>query len=65
MNIQESYIENRYRYLAFTHDRQTIYAITDSFGPLQALQVGGGASIELWDLGSGLAFKYDWGNSTG
>ncbi len=54
--------ENRYRDLTFSPDGQTIYVITDSFGPVQALQ--GGATGELWNPGSVLAFRYV-GNTTG
>jgi PQQ-dependent dehydrogenase (s-GDH family) len=49
--------ENRYRDLAFSPDGSTIYVITDSSGPAQA--IGGGATINLWNPGSVLVFRYE------
>lgn len=48
--------ENRYRDLAVSPDGSTLYVITDSSGPVQA--IGGGATTELWNPGSILEFKY-------
>ncbi|WP_458747337.1 glucose/sorbosone family PQQ-dependent dehydrogenase [Candidatus Nitrosocosmicus sp. T] len=48
--------ENRYRDLAISPDGSTLYVITDSTGPVQA--IGGGATTELWNPGSLLEFKY-------
>jgi PQQ-dependent dehydrogenase (s-GDH family) len=48
--------ENRYRDLAISPDGSTLYVITDSTGPAQA--IGGGATTELWNPGSLLEFKY-------
>jgi PQQ-dependent dehydrogenase (s-GDH family) len=53
--------ENRYRDVAFDPDGRTIYAITDSSGPVQALE--GGATDDLWNPGSVLVFRYE-GNSS-
>jgi PQQ-dependent dehydrogenase (s-GDH family) len=53
--------ENRYRDLAISPDGSTLYVITDSSGPAQA--IGGGATTELWNPGSLLEFKYVGGNS--
>ncbi|MDN5866389.1 MAG: PQQ-dependent sugar dehydrogenase [Candidatus Nitrosocosmicus sp.] len=49
--------ENRYRDLAFSPDGSTLYVITDSSGPAQAIE--GGATTDLWNPGSILAFKYE------
>jgi PQQ-dependent dehydrogenase (s-GDH family) len=49
--------ENRYRDVAFSPDGLTIYAITDSSGPAQAID--GGATTELWNPGSLLVFRYN------
>lgn len=49
--------ENRYRDLAFSPDGSTLYVITDSSGPAQA--IGGGATTNLWNPGSILVFKYE------
>ena len=46
--------ENRYRDVAFNPDGRTIYVITDSFGPVQA--INGGAIEDLWNPGSVLVF---------
>ena len=54
--------ENRYRDLAFSPDGSTLYVITDSFGPAQA--IGGGATTDLWNPGSLLEFRYIGNNST-
>jgi PQQ-dependent dehydrogenase (s-GDH family) len=54
--IELFHSENRYRDLAFSPDGSTIYVITDSSGPAQA--IGGGATTDLWNPGSLLAFKY-------
>jgi PQQ-dependent dehydrogenase (s-GDH family) len=48
--------ENRYRDVAFSPDGHTIYVISDSFGPTQAIK--GGATTHLWNPGSLLMFKY-------
>ena len=53
--------ENRYRDVAFDPAGRTIYVITDSSGPVQAL--GGGATDDLWNPGSVLVFRYE-GNSS-
>lgn len=50
--------ENRYRDVAFSPDGSTIYAITDSFGPAQALD-GSGVADDLWNPGSVLMFRYE------
>ena len=50
--------ENRYRDIAFSPDGSTIYAITDSFGPAQALD-GSGVADDLWNPGSVLMFRYE------
>ncbi len=49
--------ENRYRDVAFSPDGSTIYVITDSFGPAQAIN-GGGVADDLWNPGSLLMFRY-------
>lgn len=49
--------ENRYRDLAISPDGSTLYVITDSSGPAQA--IGGGATTNLWNPGSILVFKYE------
>jgi PQQ-dependent dehydrogenase (s-GDH family) len=49
--------ENRYRDVAFSPDGTTIYAITDSAGPVQAIE--GGPIGELKNPGSLLLFKYE------
>jgi len=49
--------ENRYRDLAFSPDGSTLYVITDSSGPAQA--IGRGATTNLWNPGSLLVFKYE------
>lgn len=51
--------ENRYRDLAFGPDGRTIYVITDSLGPAQAIE--GGATTDLWNPGSLLVFRYEGG----
>ncbi|CAN5575248.1 PQQ-dependent sugar dehydrogenase [soil metagenome] len=48
--------ENRYRDIAFSPNGSTLFVITDSTGPAQA--IGGGATTELWNPGSLLEFKY-------
>jgi hypothetical protein len=54
--VQMFQSENRYRDLAISPDGSTLYVITDSSGPVQA--IGGGATTELWNPGSVLEFKY-------
>ena len=54
--------ENRYRDVAFDPDGRTIYVITDSFGPAQAIE--GGATDDLWNPGSLLVFRYERDGST-
>jgi hypothetical protein len=54
--------ENRYRDLAFSPDGSTLYVITDSSGPAQA--IGGGATTDLWNPGALLEFRYIGDNST-
>ena len=49
--------ENRYRDAAFSPDGSTIYVITDSFGPAQAIN-GDGVADDLWNPGSLLMFIY-------
>jgi PQQ-dependent dehydrogenase (s-GDH family) len=49
--------ENRYRDITFSPDGSTIYVITDSFGPAQALN-GSGVADDLWNPGSLLMFRY-------
>lgn len=56
--------ENRYRDIAFSPDGSTLYVITDSFGPVQALGEGGGASTDLWNPGSLIAFEYKGSDQT-
>lgn len=53
--------ENRYRDVEFSPDGSTIYAITDSFGPVQA--INGTVAESLWNPGSVIAFRYE-GNGT-
>lgn len=48
--------QDRYRDITFSPDGSTIYAITDSTGPAQA--INGGATTDLWNPGSLLEFKY-------
>jgi PQQ-dependent dehydrogenase (s-GDH family) len=52
--------EDRYRDLAFGPDGRTIYVITDSSGPAQAIE--GGATSDLWNPGSILVFRYEGDN---
>jgi PQQ-dependent dehydrogenase (s-GDH family) len=54
--------ENRYRDVAFDPDGRTIYVITDSFGPAQAIE--GGATDDLWNPGLLLVFRYEGDGST-
>ena len=54
--------ENRYRDIAFSPDGRTIYVITDTSGPAQAMD--GGVTNDLWNPGSLLAFRYQ-GDITG
>jgi PQQ-dependent dehydrogenase (s-GDH family) len=54
--------ENRYRDVAFDPDGRTIYVITDSSGPVQALE--GGATDDLWTPGSVLVFRYQGNGSS-
>ncbi|MEW6604426.1 MAG: glucose/sorbosone family PQQ-dependent dehydrogenase [Thermoproteota archaeon] len=54
--------ENRYHDLAFGPDGQTIYVITDSSGPVQAIE--GGPIANITNPGSLLAFKYEGSNQT-
>lgn len=49
--------ENRYRDLAFSPDGRTIYIITDTAGPAQA--INGGITHDLWNPGSVLVFQYE------
>jgi PQQ-dependent dehydrogenase (s-GDH family) len=49
--------ENRYRDLAFSPDGTTIFVITDSSGPVQAIE--GGPIADLTNPGSVLAFRYE------
>ena len=53
--------ENRYRDVAFDPDGRTIYVITDSSGPAQAMK--GGVTDDLWNPGSLLVFRYEGNNS--
>jgi PQQ-dependent dehydrogenase (s-GDH family) len=53
--------ENRFRDLTISPDGSTLYVITDTSGPAQA--IGGGATTELWNPGSLLEFTYVGGNS--
>jgi PQQ-dependent dehydrogenase (s-GDH family) len=48
--------ENRYRDIAFSPDGRTIFVITDSSGPAQA--IGGDVTDDLWNPGSLLVFRY-------
>jgi len=48
--------ENRYRDIAFSPDGRTIYAITDTSGPAQAIDDG--VTNDLWNPGSLLVFRY-------
>ncbi|WP_415311515.1 glucose/sorbosone family PQQ-dependent dehydrogenase [Candidatus Nitrosocosmicus sp. FF01] len=54
--IELFHSENRYRDVAISPDGSTLFVITDSEGPAQA--IGGGATTELWNPGSVLEFKY-------
>jgi len=49
--------ENRYRDLAFSPDGTTIYVITDSSGPVQAIE--GGPIAQIKNPGSLLKFTYE------
>jgi PQQ-dependent dehydrogenase (s-GDH family) len=49
--------ENRYRDVAFGPDGRSIYVITDTSGPVQAIE--GGATTDLWNPGSLLVLRYD------
>ena len=49
--------ENRYRDVAFSPDGTTIYVITDSTGPVQAIE--GGPIANIKNPGSLLMFKYE------
>jgi PQQ-dependent dehydrogenase (s-GDH family) len=60
--VEMFHSENRYRDLAFSPDGSTMYVITDSSGPAQA--IGGGATTDLWNPGSLLKFRYMGSNST-
>ena len=51
--------ENRYRDVAFSPDGTTIYVITDSSGPVQAIE--GGPIANIKNPGSILMFKYEGG----
>jgi PQQ-dependent dehydrogenase (s-GDH family) len=51
--------ENRYRDLAFSPDGTTIYVITDSAGPVQAIEEGGDPVGNLTHPGSLLMFRYE------
>jgi hypothetical protein len=53
---EERPIENRYRDIAFSPDGRTIFVITDSSGPAQAID--GGVTDDLWNPGSLLVFRY-------
>jgi hypothetical protein len=54
--------ENRYRDVAFYPDGRTIYVITDSFGPAQA--INGGVTDDLCNPGSVLVFRYEGDRTT-
>jgi hypothetical protein len=54
-------LENCYRDVAFNPDGRTIYVITDSFGPVQA--INGGATEDLWNPSSVLVFRYEGNGS--
>lgn len=54
--IELFHSENRYRDVAISPDGSTLFVITDSEGPAQA--IGGGATTGLWNPGSVLEFKY-------
>ena len=54
--------ENRYRDVAFSPDGTTIYVITDSSGPVQAIE--GGPIAEITNPGSLLVFRYEGSNQT-
>jgi PQQ-dependent dehydrogenase (s-GDH family) len=60
--VEMFHSENRYRDLAFSPDGSTLYVITDSSGPAQA--IGGGATTELWNPGTLLEFRYIGTNTT-
>jgi hypothetical protein len=51
--------ENRYRDIAFSPDGSTIYVITDTRGPVQAMKEGPiTPTLTLWSPGALIAFKY-------
>jgi len=51
--------ENRYRDIAFSPDGSTIYVITDTRGPVQAMKEGPiSPTLTLWSPGALIAFKY-------
>jgi glucose/arabinose dehydrogenase len=54
--------ENRYRDVPFGPDGRTIYVITDSFGPAQAID--GRVTDDLWNPGSVLVFRYEGDHTT-
>jgi PQQ-dependent dehydrogenase (s-GDH family) len=56
--------EDRYRDVAFSPDGSTIYVITDSSGPVQAIE-GGPIAEALRNPGSLLEFRYVGMNQTG
>ena len=49
--------ENRYRDVAFGPAGRSIRVITDTSGPVQAIE--GGATTDLWNPGSLLVLRYD------
>jgi PQQ-dependent dehydrogenase (s-GDH family) len=52
--------ENRYRDIAFDPDGRTIYVITDTMGPVQAMKEGPiTPTTTLWSPGSLLVFRYE------
>ena len=59
--IELFHSENRYRDIAFGPDGRTVYVITDSAGPVQAIEGGPIAAIK--NPGSVIVFTYD-GNAT-
>jgi PQQ-dependent dehydrogenase (s-GDH family) len=59
--IELFHSENRYRDIAFGPDGRTVYVITDSAGPVQA--IAGGPIAAIKNPGSVIVFTYD-GNAT-
>ncbi len=54
--LEMFFSEKRYRNLAFSPDGSTLYVITDSSGPAQA--IGGGATTKISNPGALLEFRY-------